>query len=202
MKVLLREDVENLGYAGEIHNVAVGYARNYLFPQGLAAQATPGVLKATVAWRDRAENRRKELRAEFEALAARIDAQELKFVAKAGETGKLYGSVTTNDVADQLNEALGTDIDRRKVVGEPLRELGKHQVLVKLSPDVQTHIEVVIISEKEAAAAAKPADAVAVETPEVEAGAEDAVAAEAVDEEAVGAEDVDEEIVDEEPAAE
>ena len=65
-----------------------------------------------MAWRDRAENRRKELRAEFEALAARIDGQELKFVAKAGETGKLYGSVTTNDVADQLNEALGTDIDR------------------------------------------------------------------------------------------
>ncbi|MFQ5401388.1 MAG: 50S ribosomal protein L9 [Anaerolineae bacterium] len=144
MKVLLKVDVDNLGYAGEVHEVAPGFGRNYLLPQGLAVKANPSVMKQAVAWRKRAEARRAELRAEHEALAARIEEVQLTFTARAGDTGKLYGSVTTAQIADALNETLGTEIDRRKVGTEPLRQLGEHQVVVRLSGEFQPHVTVVI----------------------------------------------------------
>lgn len=135
MKVLLREDVDNLGYAGEVHDVANGYGRNYLLPRGLAVKATPGVLKQARAWRERAEARRAELQAKYEELTEKISGMHLVFRAKAGETGRLYGSVTMMDVADRLNEELGTDIDRRKFDSQPLRELGEHRVPIHLDRD-------------------------------------------------------------------
>lgn len=147
MKVLLKEDVDNLGYAGEVYEVADGYGRNYLIPQGMAVMADPSVLKQAEVWRKKAEARRAELRAEYEALTARIEETTLTFTARAGDSGKLYGSVTTAQVTDALNEALGTDIDRRKVGTEPLRQLGEHQVVVRLSSDFQPHVTVVIESE-------------------------------------------------------
>ncbi len=155
MKVLLRQDVDNLGYAGEVHKVSNGYGRNYLLPRGLAVQATPTVLRAAQAWRERAAARRAELKAEYQALAAQIEATVLVFEAKAGETGKLYGSVTTNDVAERLNETLGTEIDRRKVTGEPLRQLGQHRVNIRLSSDVQAEVTVEIVAEGEPEAEAE-----------------------------------------------
>jgi large subunit ribosomal protein L9 len=144
MKVLLKEDVSNLGYAGEVMEVANGYGRNYLIPQGMAVKATPGVLTSAKAWRERAKVRLNELRKEHEALAERISDVKLVFHARAGETGKLYGSVTTNDVVDALNKALGTTVDRRSIVGEPLRQLGEHQVTVRLSRDYQPQVMVYI----------------------------------------------------------
>lgn len=144
MKVLLREDVENLGFAGEVHDVAPGFGRNYLIPKELAVLATPGMLKQANNWRKKAEAHREEIRREYEALTARIQATTLNFTAKAGESGKLFGSVTTSQIADDLNEALGTDIDRRKVGVEPLRQLGTHQVVVRLSGDFQPELTVVI----------------------------------------------------------
>lgn len=149
MKVLLREDVDNIGYAGEVHKVADGYGRNYLIPRGLAVKATPSVLKEAEAWRKKAEARRAELRAEYQALSERIEATTLTFAALAGESGKLYGSVTTAQVTDALNEALGTDIDRRKVGDEPLRRLGSHEVLVRLAREFQPRVTVVIEPEGE-----------------------------------------------------
>ncbi len=147
MKVLLKEDVENLGYAGEVYKVADGYGRNYLIPKGLAVLASPNVMKQAQVWRRKAEARRAEMRAEFEALAAQIEATTLTFTARAGETGKLYGSITTSQIADELNEILGTDIDRRKVGIEPLRQLGRHPVPVRLSGDFQPNLTVIIESE-------------------------------------------------------
>jgi large subunit ribosomal protein L9 len=147
MKVLLKEDVENLGYAGEVYTVADGYGRNYLIPKGMAVIANPSVLKQAEVWRKKAEARRAELRAEHEALSARIDETTLTFTARAGNTGKLYGSVTTAQVTDSLNEALGTEIDRRKVGTEPLRQLGEHQVVVRLSSDFHPHVTVIIENE-------------------------------------------------------
>lgn len=135
MKVLLKEDVDNLGYAGEVHEVAPGYGRNYLLPRGYAVLATEGVLKQAATWRARAEARRAELRAEYEALTERINGTHLVFTARAGETGRLYGSVTMMDVADRLNEELGTDIDRRKFASQPIRDLGEHQVTIHLDRD-------------------------------------------------------------------
>lgn len=142
MKVLLKEDVDNLGYAGEVHNVANGYGRNYLLPRGLAVLATDGVLKQAAAWRERAEARRAEQRAEFGALTDKITGMHLVFRAKAGETGRLYGSVTMMDVADRLNEELGTDIDRRKFDSQPLRDLGEHQITIHLDRDFHPQLTI------------------------------------------------------------
>jgi large subunit ribosomal protein L9 len=144
MKVLLKEDVSNLGYAGEVMDVADGYGRNYLIPQGMAVKATRGVLTAAKTWRERAKVRLAELRKEHEALSERIADTRLIFHARAGETGKLYGSVTTNEIVDALNAELGTSVDRRSVVGEPLRQLGEHQVTVRLSRDYQPQVMVYI----------------------------------------------------------
>jgi large subunit ribosomal protein L9 len=149
MKVLLKEDVSNLGYAGEVMDVADGYGRNYLIPQGMAVKATPGVLTSAKVWRERAKVRLAELRKEHEALSEKISGTKLIFHARAGETGKLYGSVTTNDIVDALNKELGTTVDRRSIVGEPLRQLGEHQVTVRLSRDYQPQVMVYIHPEGE-----------------------------------------------------
>ena len=148
MKVLLKVDVENLGYAGEVREVAAGYGRNYLVPQGLAVKASPSMMKQAEIWRKKADNRRAELRAEYEALSARIKEVTLTFSARASEdTGKLFGSVTTSQIADALNEAIGTEIDRRKVGNEPLRQLGQHSIVVRLSGEFQPEFNVVILQE-------------------------------------------------------
>jgi large subunit ribosomal protein L9 len=142
MKVLLKEDVDNLGYAGEVMSVADGYGRNYLIPRGLAVKASPSVLKAAEKWRTRAAVRMAELQKAHQTLSDRLEAAQLVFVARAGETGKLYGSVTTADVVDKLNEELGTEIERRQVVGGSLRQLGLHKVTIRLSRDFQPQITV------------------------------------------------------------
>lgn len=144
MKVLLKEDVDNLGYAGEVMDVADGYGRNYLIPNGLAVKATSSELKQAESWRERAAIRMNELRKEHEALASRIDGITLEFEARAGETGKLYGSVTTVEIADQLNEVLGTEVDRRNIASDPIRQLGEHQVTVRLSRDYSPSVTVVV----------------------------------------------------------
>ena len=144
MKVLLKEDVEKLGYAGEVHKVAPGYGRNYLIPQGLAVLATPSVLKQAEVWRKRIEAQRAQMQAENEVLAARIKDLTLTFSARAGESGKLYGSVTMIQVTDRLNEMLGTDIDRRKIGDEPIRKLGAHKVPVRLSSELQPEVTVIV----------------------------------------------------------
>lgn len=144
MKVLLKEDVDNLGYAGEVMNVADGYGRNYLIPNGLAVKATTSVLKQAKSWRERATIRMNELRKEHEALASQIDGITLQFEARAGETGKLYGSVTTADIADQLNEVLGTEVERRNIASDPIRQLGEHQVTIRLSRDYSPSVTVIV----------------------------------------------------------
>ncbi len=149
MKVLLKEDVENLGYAGEVHKVAPGFGRNYLIPRGLAEVATPKALEQARAWRARAEARRAQIRSEYQGLAEKISALKLDFKARAGETGKLYGSITTHDIADKLNAALGIDIDRRKIESPALRQLGEHSVVVRLDKLFRPELKVVIHSQEE-----------------------------------------------------
>ena len=169
MKVLLKEDVYNLGTAGEVHTVAPGYGRNYLIPKNLAVKATPSTLKQAEVWRRKAEARRNELKAEYEALSARISEVTLHFEARAGENGRLYGSVTTAQVTDHLNELLGTEIDRRKVGDEALRQLGTHKVVVRLSGDFQPELTVIIKPEaSEAVAEVAQSEPVAAAATEVE----------------------------------
>lgn len=159
MKVLLKEDVEKLGYAGEVHAVADGYGRNFLIPRGLAVKATDQAMNQAKSWSNRAAARRAQLKAQYEDLSQRITGTTVTFVAKAGETGKLYGSVTMNDVVEKLNAQLGTTLDRRLVEGDPLRQLGTHPITVRLSGDYQPQLTVVIQSEAEVAAAAEAAAA-------------------------------------------
>ncbi len=147
MKVLLKKDVYNLGYAGEVFEVAPGYGRNYLIPQGHAVKATPSMMKQAAGWRKQAEARRAELKAEYELLSNRIQETTLTFIANAGETGKLYGSITTAQVAEKLNETLGTDIDNRKVGTGTLRQLGEHKVVVRLSAEFQPEVTVMVEQE-------------------------------------------------------
>ncbi|WP_374686697.1 50S ribosomal protein L9 [Promineifilum sp.] len=175
MKVLLKEDVDNLGYAGEVHTVADGFGRNFLLPKGLAVKATPNVMKQAEAWRKRAEAHRAEMRAEHDLLSEKIRAVSLTFTARAGDNGKLYGSITTAQIADKLNEKLGTEIDRRKVGAEPLRQLGEHHVPVRLSADHHPEFLVVVLQEgAPATAPAQPAAPVV----EVEMDEEEALEAE------------------------
>jgi large subunit ribosomal protein L9 len=161
MEVLLKEDVTNLGLAGEVHRVADGYGRNYLIPRGLAVKATTAALKQAQEWRERASARRAQLRAEYEALAGKIQGTRLVFRAKAGESGKLYGSVTMAEVADRLNRELGIDLDRRKLEGDSLRHLGEHNVAVRLSGDYAPEVLVVILPEGAPLENATPVAAVA-----------------------------------------
>ncbi len=166
MKVLLKQDVDNLGYAGEVYTVADGYGRNFLLPKGLAVKATPDVMKQAESWRRKAETHRAELRAEYDLLSDKIRAVSMSFTARAGDNGKLFGSITTHQMADQLNEMLGTEIDRRKVGTEALRQIGEHMVPVRLSADHHPEFRVVILQEGApveavAAAAAEVAEEVA-----------------------------------------
>ncbi len=174
MKVLLKEDVDNLGLAGEVHQVAPGYGRNYLIPRGYAVIATPGAMNQATVWRKKAEARRAQIRAEYQALAEKIEAVSLTFTARAGETGKLYGSITTAQVAEALAEDLGIEVDRRKVGDEPLLELGEHKVVVRLTGDIQPHVTVLIKPEGEEEVIAEET-AVAL-TPETEDEAEEIAA--------------------------
>lgn len=146
MKVLLLEDVDNLGYAGDVKEVANGYGRNYLIPQQLAVLATPGALKQAETIRKAAEKRRAQEKADAEAIANQVGGLKLLFERRAGETGKLYGSVTSADIAEAIQEKTGIDIDKRKVaLAEPIRNLGDQQVTIKLMIDVATEIDVEVV---------------------------------------------------------
>jgi len=146
MKVLLIEDVDNLGYAGDVKTVASGYGRNYLVPQGLAVLATPGALKQAETIRKAAEKRRAQERQDAEAIANQLTDLELVFERRAGETGKLYGSVTSSDIAEALLEKTGIEIDKRKIaLPEPIRNLGKEEVIIKLMIDLSTEINVEVL---------------------------------------------------------
>jgi large subunit ribosomal protein L9 len=150
--------------------VADGYGRNFLLPKGLAVKATPDVMKQAESWRARAETRRAELRAEYDILSDRIRAVTVTFTARAGENGKLFGSITTHQLADRLNEELGTEIDRRKVGTEALRQVGEHHVPVRLSADHHPEFLVTILAEGAPVAPVAPAAVASVEAVEVEEG--------------------------------
>ena len=149
MKVLLLEDVYNLGRAGEVKKVANGYGRNYLIPQGLAILATAGALAQVERIQAEADYRRNLLNKEMSGVAEKLRSLQLVFPARAGETGKLYGSITTQMLADSLTEELGTEITKRQIDSQPLRMLGMHKVKVRLTIDLIPEFEVVIYREGE-----------------------------------------------------
>lgn len=159
MKVLLLKDVYKLGHAGDVKRVADGFGRNFLLPQGLAVLATQGALKQVDHIRTKATARRAILNNELGAVAQQVAGQVFNFSSRAGETGKLYGSITSQQITDALNQKLGTKIDRHQVEVEPIRTLGEHKARVRLTVDLVPEIKVVVYREGEAPAAPAPAPA-------------------------------------------
>ena len=145
--VILREDVKALGKAGELVRVKPGYARNYLLPRGLAFEATEGN-KKRIAAETRARGARDQAeRAEAERFAAALGAISLTLTGKAGEEGKLFGSITAQDIAEAL-AAQGQQVDRRRIELEhPIKTLGHHTVGVRLHADVHAEVRVSVVPE-------------------------------------------------------
>jgi large subunit ribosomal protein L9 len=140
VKVILRKDVAALGDAGEVVAVKNGYANNYLIPQGMAIRATEGTLKALETERKQQAKKVELQRKTARDLAAKIEQMSLKVFAKAGESGKLFGTVTSGDIADAL-KAQGIEIDRRKITLEaPVKALGKYEADAKVFMDVAVKI--------------------------------------------------------------
>ena len=149
MEVILRQDVDELGLEGDVVKVAKGYARNYLIPQLMALEATEHNRKALELQRKKIELKRVRVKEEAEKVKASMEEVVLTFSQKAGEEGKLYGSVTSMDVASQLKDQ-GIDIDRRKIVLEkPIKEVGEFQVEIKIYPEVTAAIKVVVKADEE-----------------------------------------------------
>lgn len=149
MKVLLIKDVYKLGRAGDVKKVADGYGRNFLLPQGFAVLATLGALKQADWIRSQASVRRAQLNNEMGGIAEKVNGLVLTFASKAGETGKLYGSITTQMIADAINNKVGINLDRRAVEIQPVRTLGEHKARVRLTMDLVPEIKVVVHREGE-----------------------------------------------------
>ncbi len=165
MKVLLLKDVYKLGRAGDVKKVADGYGRNFLLPQGMALLATPGALKQSEKIRSDATKKRAVLNNEMGSVSEVINGLALGFPSKAGETGKLYGSITAQDVAAAIKARTGVEIKRQQIDLQPIRTLGEHKAHVRLTMDLIPEIRVVVYREgevnpvEEAAKASKAVEA-------------------------------------------
>jgi len=175
MKVLLLKDVYKLGRAGDVKRVADGYGRNYLLPQGLAVLATPGALKQSDNIRQKASEQRAIVNKEMGVIADKMVDLTITFSAKASETGKLYGSITTQMIAEAIANKIGVEIARRQIDSQPVRTLGEHKVKVRLTVDLIPSIQVIVLREGEATAQAvevAQVEAAPAETAQPEAEAE------------------------------
>jgi large subunit ribosomal protein L9 len=145
MEVILRQAVENLGKPGDVVKVSNGYARNFLLPHGVAFEATPGNLKRIQQERDRLEAAENERREAAQGLATKLEQVQLTFSARVGDEGKLFGSVTSADVAQQL-EAQGFHVEKRQIdLHEPIKALGVYRIPIRLHADVKPEIRVWVI---------------------------------------------------------
>ena len=150
MKVLLIKDVYKLGHAGDVKRVADGFGRNFLLPQGLAVLATPGAINQSGKIRDEADKQRAIVNNEMNTIAEMLKNVKLAFPAKAGENGKMYGSITTLDVATALKDKTGVDVKRHQIDMQPFRALGQHVAHVRLTMDLIPDITVIVYREGEA----------------------------------------------------
>jgi large subunit ribosomal protein L9 len=143
VKVILQKSVERLGDPGDVADVADGYARNYLIPRGLAVRAEKGMVRHAESLKRSHEVRTEARKGEFEALAARLIQSPVLVTARAGDEGRLFGSVTAADVAGALSAQVGVQVDRKDVhLDEPIRSVGTHEVRVHLHPEVDPVVTV------------------------------------------------------------
>lgn len=147
MEIILRQAVENLGKPGDVVKVKNGYARNYLLPHNLAYEATPGNLKRIQQERERLEAAENLRRGSAQEIAAKLEQVSLTFSARVGEEGKLFGSVTATDIAQQLAQQ-GFEIEKRQIdLHEPIKSLGVYRVPVRLHADVKPEVRVWVIKQ-------------------------------------------------------
>ncbi len=150
MQVLLLKDVEGLGHAGEIKNVASGYAKNFLFARKLAVVASEGAMRQAQQLKEAADRKRQRKTNENVEIAQRLDGQMVTLKARAGEGDRLYGSITTQDIAEALAQATGIKVDRHDIELEHgLKALGEHPVLIKLGGGAQATIRVTVERDRE-----------------------------------------------------
>jgi len=147
MRIVLRSDVDNLGHKGDLVEVADGYARNYLVPRGLAIVATKGVIKQSEGMRRARSVRDQRERQGAQAVAQQLTVKRVSITARAGEGGRLFGSVTATDVTDAVLAQTGIEIDRRKLhLDEPIKSLGVHEITVRLHPEVEATLTVDVVA--------------------------------------------------------
>lgn len=145
MKVILLDDVKNVGKKGDIIEVADGYARNYLIPKKLAVEATPGKIKEINLQKEVEERKRRAEEEKARNIAAVLKGKEIYVKASAGSGGKLFGAVNSKDIAEAIKEQLGIEIDRKKIVlKEPIKQIGRFKVNIKLYPGVQVDVLVAV----------------------------------------------------------
>lgn len=145
MKVILLQDVKKIGKKGEVINASDGYARNFLFPKKLAKEATDANLHIL---NNQKENERKQKLAEIEAaqkLAGELKGKEVRIEGKVGDNGKLFGAITSKDVAEEINKVYKVNIDKKKIVMDTIKVAGGYEVEVKLYPEVSTKMKVIIV---------------------------------------------------------
>ena len=147
MEVILRQDIDKVGLRGEVVNVARGYARNFLFPRGLADEATPArVAEIRKVQERRAQNEAKTFD-EAQSLAEKLGSLELRFDVRAGDTGSLFGSVTPTDIADELWSKHKVRVDRRKIGIDTIKRIGRYQVPIELFQDVTVEVRTLVVPE-------------------------------------------------------
>ncbi|MGC8873610.1 MAG: 50S ribosomal protein L9 [Chloroflexia bacterium] len=152
MKVILLSDVAGTGLAGQIKEVSDGYARNYLFPKGLARPATPEAIRQAQEQQALAERRRQREVARARSLAEQLQDLTVHFRAKVGEQDLLFGTITASDIAEAIQEKIGVAVDRRKIeVGDPIRRPGIYSIPIRLAADLEPRINVVVEREEEKA---------------------------------------------------
>ena len=149
MQVILLQDLYKHGVAGEVVKVADGFARNYLIPRKMAIQATPSAMRQTEAVRKNVEARRAQYNNMLNDLARQVNGVELIFGRRAASTGKLFGSVTTQEIADELDRVTSVDINRRRISQQALREVGTHEVPVRLGNELSPTLIITIVPEDE-----------------------------------------------------
>ena len=150
LKVLLTQDVPDLGLAGDVRAVTGGYARNYLIPRGMVVPASKGALKQAEEIRQAGVRRRARERASSEAQAQVLRSQRLLFRVNAGDNERLYGSVTAADMAERLESAVGFEVDRRRIqLHHPIRQLGTYAIEIRLMADVSAEFRVGVVRENE-----------------------------------------------------
>lgn len=147
MKVVLRKDIDTLGERDKVTEVSSGYARNFLIPKGLAVPATPAELTAVAKRNEKREKELEARRAEFEALAKKLSELEVSVSADAGEEGKLFGSVTAQDIALAVKENADLELDKKKIsLSEPLKVLGEYTVNVKIYKEISADLKVKVVA--------------------------------------------------------